>query len=241
METATIKQAVLELLERGHELQHDWIAGLDEAERAATGAPDQWAARDILSHMAFWQQEQADRVAAARRGDRPRELGDDDTVNREAFEQRRAWPWQRVAEDAERAYANVVAEVRAAGDDLLTDAAQLPWPSERPLWSSVLGNGFDHIFEHVARFYIARGDEVRASAILERMRAQTALADVPGRRAVTLYNVACFYATMGRAEQAAPLLVESFRLDPALIEWSKQDSDLDSLRERADFQALYKS
>ena len=241
METATIKQAVLELLERAHELQHDWIAGLDAAERQAAGAPDQWAARDILSHIAFWQQEQADRVAAARRGERPRELGDDDSVNGEVFEQRRAWPWERVAAEAERAYASLAAEVRAANDELLTDAKQLPWPAERPLWSSVLGNGFDHVFEHVARFYAARDDLVRASATQERMAAQPALANLPGRQAVAIYNVACFYATTGQPERALPRLAEAFRLDSGIVDWSKQDSDLDSLRGRADFQALYES
>jgi adenylate cyclase len=53
------------------------------------------------------------------------------------------------------------------------------------------------------------------------------------------YNLACFYALHNRPQQAIDLLEESFAKNSALIDWSKEDSDLDSLRELPRFQALY--
>ena len=54
-----------------------------------------------------------------------------------------------------------------------------------------------------------------------------------------LYNLACFYATTGQPDKALPLLPEALRLRPDLVEWSKEDSDLDTLRDMPAFQALY--
>ena len=53
------------------------------------------------------------------------------------------------------------------------------------------------------------------------------------------YNLACCYALAGQAEKAMDALREALRLAPDLTEWSKQDTDLVSLRERPDYQSLY--
>jgi len=53
------------------------------------------------------------------------------------------------------------------------------------------------------------------------------------------YNLACCYALAGQAEKAMDALREALRLAPDLTEWSKQDPDLVSLRERPDYQSLY--
>jgi hypothetical protein len=45
----------------------------------------------------------------------------------------------------------------------------------------------------------------------------------------------------GRREIALTNLKTALSLYPELIEWSKKDSDLDSLREESEFKALYAS
>ena len=55
------------------------------------------------------------------------------------------------------------------------------------------------------------------------------------------YNLACFYALGGEKEQALKRLRQAFELRPDLIEWSKQDSDLDSLRDDPGYVALLDS
>jgi hypothetical protein len=60
-------------------------------------------------------------------------------------------------------------------------------------------------------------------------------------RNVARYNLACFYALTGQKKKAMAELRESLQTNPDLIEWSKRDSDLDSLRDDPAFQALYQS
>jgi tetratricopeptide (TPR) repeat protein len=51
----------------------------------------------------------------------------------------------------------------------------------------------------------------------------------------TLYNLACFEALAGRADEAIEHLTRAAELDPKAAAWADGDSDLDSLRGRADF------
>jgi len=51
--------------------------------------------------------------------------------------------------------------------------------------------------------------------------------------------LACFYAANGQLEQALVILPEALRLQPDLVEWSKEDADLISLHNLPAYQALY--
>ena len=53
--------------------------------------------------------------------------------------------------------------------------------------------------------------------------------------ASTLYNLACFEALAGRADEAVEHLARAGELEPKAAEWAEDDRDLDSLRERPDF------
>jgi tetratricopeptide (TPR) repeat protein len=242
METTSVQGALLGLLKRAYEAQSAWITSLSDAERNTIGTPDQWAAKDILAHVTFWQQVTADRLAAARRGEEPRTYGDFQPVNERIFEERRTQSWEQVLAEAERTYAALTEQVRAIDTQVLTDPQRFAWTNGRALSASILGNGFWHPLEHVARFYAARGEQERASELLERAIVQeTALEWLPNDRGAALYNLACFYATTGQPDKALPLLPEALRLRPDLVEWSKQDSDLDSLRDVPAFKTLYEA
>jgi hypothetical protein len=56
-----------------------------------------------------------------------------------------------------------------------------------------------------------------------------------------LRKLACFYATSGQADKALALLPEALRIQPDVVEWSKEDSDLISLHGLVAYQALYES
>ena len=53
--------------------------------------------------------------------------------------------------------------------------------------------------------------------------------------ASTLYNLACFEALAGRADEGIEHLTRAGELDPKAAGWADGDTDLDSLRERPDF------
>ena len=53
--------------------------------------------------------------------------------------------------------------------------------------------------------------------------------------ASALYNLACFEALAGRADDAAGHLRRAAELEPKTAGWAEDDRDLDSLRERPDY------
>jgi len=85
-----------------------------------------------------------------------------------------------------------------------------------------------------------RGDREAAVQLQEALLAVARGAQLPPETiGVVLYNEACFFAINGWPEKALSLLPEALRVRPTLVEWSKHDSDLDSLRADPRFQALY--
>jgi quercetin dioxygenase-like cupin family protein len=63
----------------------------------------------------------------------------------------------------------------------------------------------------------------------------TAIDEYPGHVGV-LYNAACFEALAGRREAAMTHLLAAAEIDrESVLEWSKEDSDLDSLRDDESF------
>src|SRR5204863_7346109 len=117
-------------------------------------------------------------------------------------------------------YAALTEQVRSIAVPLLTDPQHFAWANGQALSANILGNGFWHPLEHIARFYADHGEPEQASELLERAVVQEkALGALPGDRGAALYNLACFYATTGQADKALPLLPEALQLRPDLVEW----------------------
>jgi len=53
--------------------------------------------------------------------------------------------------------------------------------------------------------------------------------------AATLYDLACFEALAGQADEAIEHLIRASELEPKTATWAADDRDLDSLRDRPDF------
>lgn len=242
MDPEQLKTSLLDLLERAQSDQRTLLAELSDTQRSAIGTPNGWSVKDMLVHVAFWKRRQAERLDAAARGTAPVELEHFEQVNARVFEEWRERPWQAVIDEAERAYADLVAQAQAADPTMLIDPNRFEWQDGRSLLSSILSNGFWHPQSHIAQFYVDSGELARAT------RMQEELTELLGRhgdqltsRGEALYNLACFYATSGQADKALVLLPEALRLRPDLIEWSKQDSDLVPLHNLPGYQALYES
>ena len=79
------------------------------------------------------------------------------------------------------------------------------------------------------------------SAEMTAVLAKTAesIDDSPEWVGVTRYNIACAQALTGELEEAIQNLSEALKLNPGLIEWSKQDPDFDSIREEEAYKAIY--
>ena len=93
-----------------------------------------------------------------------------------------------------------------------------------------------------ATFYVDRGDRERGVKIMEEAtrRRVSGKAVKESEKGDAYYDLACFYSVAKMKEPALANLEKAFRLNPTLIPYSLNDTDLDPLREDAGYKALVK-
>ena len=88
------------------------------------------------------------------------------------------------------------------------------------------------LLEHGKKKYATELQEEAAKLLSELDESQS-------WQGVVRYNLACHYALAGETETAIEKLREALEMNPELTEWSKEDSDLASLREEPGYLAPY--
>jgi tetratricopeptide (TPR) repeat protein len=236
-----LKSKLIELVKRAYQEEQALIARLSEDERSAVGEPDRWSVKDVIVHLAGWKARLAGNLAAAASGGTPVRYDDFEAVNAQEFEEYRDLPWPEVMEMAAEAHRQLVEQVEVRSEDELRGTETLPWQGSRPLWQLILGNGYTHpMAMHLGPIYIERGEKEHATAMQEEAaRLLEELDEGENWRGTVRYNLACHYALVGETERAIEELREALELNPGLVEWSKQDSDLASIREEPGYLALY--
>jgi len=236
------KLALLALLGRGRQEEHAVWDLFTEAEKAASETFEHWGLKDLVAHISEWKDRDASRLDAASQGVTPEEPTDFDQANTGIFEAHRHESWLQVVDFEARAFSHLVSSVKALSEEVLLDPQAYAWTEGRtPSWIAAF-TGYSHPQDHLSRFLVERGDIETAETIqLRIVEAMSSVDDSPSGRGANLYNLACFYALNGIADRAINNLSVSFPLRPDLVDWSKKDSDLDSLRGMAAFQALYRA
>ncbi len=242
MADPTIQDKLLDLLRQARAYELAFVNGTSEAERAEIGTLDHWSAKDLFVHISTWTDRFADHIEASAHGGPARELTESeiDARNAEIFAENRLRPWSEVETASERASAKLMAQVSRLTEEQLAGDKPFTWYRNEPLRRSIVANSFTHPITHLSQFLLERGHVQGARRMQEGM-AQALIEFDPSdhTRGTALYNLACFHALAGEPNQAIDLLRQALPLRPDLYDWSKQDSDLDSLRDLAEFQALY--
>jgi len=230
---------LLNALEYIYQQQRDFIAQLPEAERAVVGTPDRWSAKDMLAHTAFWTNHRLANFEAKARGEATTVYEDYERQNQVIFARYRDTPWDEVERMLEATHTRAVGHVQATTEVDLFGVERSPVENV-PVWRVLVGTRMLHVLFHLIDYHIAHGRQAQAREMSDRLyELGLTLDDSPEWHGVLLYDRACVDALTGQPETAVERLGQALRLHPGLVEWSKQDSDLDSLRERADYQALY--
>ena len=219
--------ALVEQLEAMRAAERDVFAALDPEVRDRPMRPGDWSPKDHQAHLTAWKQIQSQRIQAAARGEQlAADARETDERNAELQALRADWPWEEISREADEVSAQLVADIRAAGTELLT--------SREGMVGQIYGNSASHATTHFIWLSDAGigVDTERIAAFLgdhELQLMKAPLADYD--RAVGLYNLACAHALAGRLDRARPLLRDSFVLRPDLAEFAKEDSDLVALRD----------
>jgi len=237
------KALLLDLLKQTHEMEMEFADTLSAEERARTGTLEDWSAKDVICHIAARKALMAEGLLAACEGRSPIGGEDLDDENAVLFQQHHGKGWDDVLRLAADALEVVVAQLEALDEQELTRGARFfPWQGERPLWRLIVGSGCLHPIGHMAEFQRTRGNLGRAAEVLGRMaRSMAGLDDGAAWQGAVKYSLACHHSLLGAKAEAIRELRESLALNPGLVDWSKEDPDLDAIRGEPEYQAIYES
>ena len=239
----SLNTRLADLLHHMRDLHLTLADHLTDEERTVVGTEAYWSAKDTLFHSMVWADFHLGRLHAFDRdGVWPEreDGGDFDQSNREIFEAYQHKTWDEARAMIRDSYAQADAYLERASEDDLKVEIEFEGRS----WARWRVIAADHVMHPVMHLldYLHRHDhddvlmELFGESFSERL---LAVSDDPGWRGPTLYNLACTYALSGFSQPAIEKLKEALRLAPDLVEWSKEDSDLDSLRDDPACQALY--
>ena len=225
-------------------MNDDAFAGLNDAAKAQSESPDKWSAKDTVAHLTTWQRRWLDWLQPVAHGQLPDDRGpghteeDWDRINAESFATNRTRPWDQVWVESQKAYAQVAAWAPLVPQDYLNAQRRLGMREERPIWAWIAGPFLWHVEVHVAEFHSKHGVLDRAIQATRKFTDQVAAIAPTDVQGESYYNYACILALNGRTDDAVVALRDAFARNATLVETSKQDTDLDSLRARSDFQTL---
>jgi hypothetical protein len=236
-----LKDKVVELVQLGFNEMDKYISSLSEEERNQDSAPDGWSIKDNIAHMHAWFGVLAGRLAGKPDEELRPEFEDFNETNAWFYEQYKDITWEQLLADLGEAEREVLTQIEAQDEDAFSATDRFEWQRERPLWQAIMGTTLDHISLHLANLYNERGDKTKGLQVIQTSTeaVMPLVEDNPDARGVYIYNLGCYYALAGDKERAISHVKQSLPLRPSLAEWSQQDSDLDSLRDEPEFQALF--
>lgn len=203
---------------------------------ASAGIDGRWTAKDHVAHLSAWREHAARVLDGAVRGEEQPEDLDIDTQNARIHATYRDQCARDVLAAAHASYGLLLATIDATTEAVLQRDRK---GRAGPVWRVVPGNGHAHVGQHVSQWQLEQGDENAAVQTAQWVHGLDRLFTDPQSQAVADYNLACFYARAGRAEDAIPLLRASLEKgDAGLKEWAREDPDLNGIRDRPEVIAL---
>ncbi len=126
------------------------IEGLTAEQMVQPGVNGEWSVKDILAHMAFWEERCLNRLrlVVAGRLDQIQYINPDevDGINYRAWQERREWTLDRVVTRLKAVREELVAALAVLTDEQLTAS-----PTQIPVWQMIAVDTFEHDEEHISQ------------------------------------------------------------------------------------------
>jgi tetratricopeptide (TPR) repeat protein len=223
-----VKEKLLRAVDEGRGRESELEALVVDAPANPDGT---WTAKDHLAHLSWWRWRSARTLEASRTGGEPPPAlpDNDDVQNAIIYGEVRDRPAAEVKADAAESWNALRKAIEESSEEDL--GRQHPLQPGAQVWQAVPGS-VGHAGVHVWSYLLDVGDQARAiDAANWSAEMEGRFFTSPEHLAESRYNLACMYARLGRADQALPLLRESFAGKPELLAWARKDRDLDPIRE----------
>jgi hypothetical protein len=128
---------------------------LEQVDRTAWEKPGMdggWSVKDMLAHLAFWESRTLTLYRAVKNNREPSPSLKDrdiDDVNAEVYTERKAWPLEKVIQDEEQAYQELLELVESVPEEDLFGPYRFALLENRPFYEWVDGNTYGHYAEHI--------------------------------------------------------------------------------------------
>lgn len=227
------------VLQKPHRTMMNFMNSLSEAERSAAGTWENWAPKDQLSHITYWNRRAVECLAYVSRGQTPPKYPHYEECNRLNFDETKDKPVEMLLRETEAVQESLILVLKRFTEDDLRTTGKHPFNKEATLLEYVLHNFYSHVLTHVTDAYLKLGDTKTVDRAADQMVTDIlSLDDSPRSRGTVLYNRACFYALTGNKPQALEFLKQGIEHRSDLKQWAKEDPDLISLRDEPQFIAL---
>ncbi len=147
------RNEILNRLEQDRTQFLDALCDIPDHEISSRPVLDGWTLKDLLGHIAMWEQVAVRFIADYRQDGCPKSLGLNDESALDEFNQRgaalrREWPLERVRAEFDTAHRDLVASIQSLDDAQLNAPLPAPWPDGYSLAYLIAINSYDHQREH---------------------------------------------------------------------------------------------
>jgi tetratricopeptide (TPR) repeat protein len=213
---------------------------LSAEDKAQPSSLEPWAAKDLIGHLTGWRMRYAELLAALARGEIPARFENVEDINLDFFHHYQPQSFEEIQAEYLAANQSLLKAFDALDETLLNNPDLVEWMSGRTLWNYIAFTEYWHPMDHQLKWLVEQGQSDQANSLQARiLEEMSSLDESEAWQGTNLYNDACYEALFGDRDLAVQILEKALSLNPELVEWSKQDSDLDSLREMKAFKSIY--
>jgi hypothetical protein len=154
MDEAMTKARLLALIRSERKRLDAELADLDGDQMTKPGVEGRWSIKDLMAHIAVWEQRMIGWLKQALRGEVPQQLPagmtweDLDRWNEETFLEHRDRPLDEVLAESDRSYRQAMRAVEMMPEKALIQPDYYVWRGGKPLWEMVAANTYWHYQEH---------------------------------------------------------------------------------------------
>ena len=149
-----IRDDILKMLKEQHAELISALAEIPEIAQTQVPYVDWWTIKDLLGHIAMWQQVAIQFIKEYKFDGTPKMLGlkDDDDLNRfnkRGVAMRRDWTLAMTRAELEATHRDLIAAVESLSDQDLTQPLPQPWDKGATLERLIAVNSYQHVPEHL--------------------------------------------------------------------------------------------